>query len=256
MHRKIKRFVLGVIVVFVLALGGLYLASLGASQPSFFIQNGPNGYLLYEEAAQKMEASSNSANLRAINLSENPEAMRLWKAAQTMPSEAPLNYYDMYQALPLLSAQKFLMFAARNHAKKLEENSNWKEAADFYCDLVRYGIGIQHGPIINAMNGLLGENLGVTGLSGVLPHLSDNERAEVCKTIQTLVQARPTISSIKERENFLISNYKANFLIKSYMKLFGLKPQLNRLQGKFSKANASAKALCSAHSTVEQKKRK
>ena len=250
MWRKIKVFALSVLVVLVLALGGLYLASRGDSQPSFLIQQGPNGYLLYEQAAQLMEASSNSADLKSVRLSENPEAMRLWKEAQKVPSEAPLKYYDVYQALPLLSAHKFLIFAARNDAKKLEESSNWKQASDLYLEMIRYGIAIQHGPIINAMNGLLGENLGVTGLSGVLPHLNENERAEVCKTVEALVQARPGISSIKEREHFLISNYKANFLIKSYMKLFGLKPQLNRLQGKFSKANASAKALCSAQSSA------
>ena len=214
---KRKWWFLGLAALLVLLIGALL--ALNAPEPpvpDFLSGAQPNGYDLYLQAGNALQGQSPTElvlNSRAVLdedvgalrlfLEQNDEALRLWREALPLETEASAAWYDPPH-LPMGQLGKFKKLAQAGQVAALyaEAQGDLDQATQIYLDTIRMGQGIEHGPAICLLVGIAIESMGLSNLQKLAPRLSDPQKAKLAEELYALNGARIPFDEVLRRETY------------------------------------------------------
>ena len=212
---RTTRFWLIASSVSVVLLAGLVLALglAGNRTPAFLTRIEPNGYEMFLRAAAALNegAPAGMTNKFASLVTMNEEALWLWRKALEHPTETPVQRYDfasspnqMQTFMDELGQFKKLAMAVKAAGVRAESGQKFDQAAEYYLDLIRMGLAIEHGPQISFLTGLAIERIGLDALGSLTGKLSAEQKAGVSAKLNELNKKRIPYEEIVKRENYLL----------------------------------------------------
>jgi hypothetical protein len=207
-------FVVGLLVLLVLAGAVLFIEGRKPVAPGFFTVSTTNGYdVLVQAAAQMNGAPPNNDAEAAGFVKANQRMFDLVHSALKAPFEVPLRMYS-YSAtnspLPDLASFKTISRALAAKGKEAEQRGASGEAAATYIEIIELGQRVEHGPLIALLVGVAIERFGLALIEKEAAALTPAQRKDFAHQIESLDRERLPFSEVTRRERFFARQATVN----------------------------------------------
>jgi hypothetical protein len=180
--------------------------------PDFLLDPAKNAAYVELLKATSLAVRDPGTNYGKI-VAENEKAFIEVSRAMKADVEAPQANYQSRTMNPteFVSAKSFsLALHAKGRVAEMEGRPS--EAAQTYCDAMRLGQKIEHGPLINFLFGAAIERGAIKKLEHLMPILSTNELCTWAREAQRLNESRIPMYEVMRREHYFMGRNATNIV--------------------------------------------
>ncbi len=218
-----------------------------AEAPAFLQSSSTNGYSALIQAANLLHESTPPKNPADYEpyLQSNRVAFAKLDTALFLPCEVPASFYSpSSDNSPDFVNVRDLANAALVRGRAAEARKHWNAAAEAYMQVFKLALGIEHGPLIYGLLGLLVERNVQSALGPVLRKMDAAARERACVEIKELNSSRITFPEIREREFYFMDTHSRNFIQAAFAKYIGSRKAIQRIEKRISNTSQGWDAIC------------